>query len=84
MGVLTEGATQTTPATKANLDAWISGLGVPFTWTLDSVTPQDTLEDWYGEPRDSFILIDLKTMKVVEIASDHVKALTDLQALLAM
>jgi hypothetical protein len=85
MGVLTEGTAQTTPATQANLDAWIGNLGVPFTWTLDATSPSGGLENWFGEGRDTYLIVDLQTMKVVDIVTggDHAKALADLQALLA-
>ena len=67
MGVLTEGVTPSDVATTANLDAFVSKAGAPFTYTLDSVSPQTDLESYFSNARDTFIIIDLETMKIEQI-----------------
>ena len=67
MGVLTEGRTPSEPATESNLGSFINKAKAPFTYTLDSVSPQTDLESYFDSLRDSFIIIDLSTMKIVNI-----------------
>lgn len=74
IGVLTQGTSAQKPATKANLDSWISGIKTPNTWTLDSVAPQEPLQALLLSPHDEFVLIDLKTMKILEFITGNVKA----------
>ncbi len=51
--------------------------------TLDSVAPQPFMEDYFGLARDSYIIIDLSTMKIVEIIEQDVDAaLAKLESLL--
>ena len=85
MIILTEGKTPSDIATRANLDAWIAKVPQPFTATLDSVDPQAGMESYFSVPRDQFLLIDLKTMKLIEIvAANPQRVVDDVQALLAM
>jgi len=82
-GVLVFGATASTPATKANLDNWITSIASPNTWALDSKPPQDPLTDFFGTGHDEFVIVDLQTMKIVELVPGNVRlALTKLNALL--
>lgn len=67
INVLVEGNSPTKAATKANLSSWIQRVPLPYTATLDSVDPQPTMEAFFNVPRDQFIIIDLKTMQLVEI-----------------
>ena len=84
MGVLVEGSTPEKAATKAQLDSWIASLQTPNTWTLDSEGRQEPLAAYFSLQRDEYILIDLRTMKVVEfIDGDPKLALQRLGALLA-
>lgn len=73
-------------ATKSQLDSWITSLGVTFSYVRDSAPPQPFVEDFFGVSRDSFIIIDLKTMKIVEVlgagSGGVAQAITDLEALL--
>jgi hypothetical protein len=65
--ILVEGKTPTDLATRSNLDAWIGRLPESYTGLLDSVDPQPKLEDFFSVPRDQFVIVDLKTMKFVDI-----------------
>jgi hypothetical protein len=65
-GILTEGAAldSSQPATKTELDAWVSAAGenAPNTWVIES-TP--VVESYFNTGRDSYFVIDLSTMKIV-------------------
>ncbi len=65
MGVVVEGSTPADAATKANLDSFITQVGAPFTYTIDA-TPTG-LEDLFGVLRDTFVILDLSTMKILRI-----------------
>ena len=81
ISVLTEGSTPATPASEAQVRAWIARSRAPFTMTLDSVDAP--LESYFGRQRDTYIIIDLHTMTVVEVVgSDVNRALRDLRMLL--
>lgn len=67
VNILVEGTTPQNTATKANLDTWINRVPLSYTATLDSTANQPKMEDFFGVPRDQFIIIDLKTMKFVNI-----------------
>ena len=83
MGVLVEGSNISSVASKSQLDSWVSSLKTPNTWTLDSAKPEH-MKDFFGVERDTFITIDLKTMKVVDVQSNDAQgALDNLTALLA-
>jgi hypothetical protein len=83
MVVLTEGTTHSNKATKANLDSWIGSAKAPYTTTLDADPPQKDLEAFFGTDRDTAVLVDLKTMKVVQIIRNNAtRALTELNKLL--
>ena len=72
MGILTEGATPTKRATEVQLQAWSGKAMAPYTLTLDSEAPQTPMEDEFSLERDSYIIVDLKTMKIVEIYQQDV------------
>jgi len=66
--VLTEGTSPGgAPANKLNLKDWIGATNEPYTGSLDSEVPQAMLEDFFGVARDHFLLIDLATMKLVDM-----------------
>ena len=66
--VLTEGSSPGgPPATVANLKQWIERVPQYYTGTLDSVAPQQGLEDYFGVQRDHMLLIDLSTMTLVDM-----------------
>ena len=81
--ILVEGKTPQDVATRANLNTWIAKVPLPFSAALDSVDPQPTMETFFGVPRDQFIIIDLKTMKFVDILdADPRGAIAEVEALL--
>ena len=83
MGILVEGNPPSKPATKANLDGWIFSAKAPNTWALDSTAPQPLIGEYVSLGRDAFIIVDLKTMMIVEITLGNVAlALNNLEALL--
>lgn len=86
MSVVTQGTSPQVPATKTHLDQWIAGASMPFTATLDTSPPGDAMEDYFGVGRDSYIMVDLATMKIERIltaADGGVKeALKEFEALL--
>ncbi len=83
MVILVEGSSPGSSATKSQLNNWISKVPQPFTGTLDSVDPQPLMEDYFGVPRDQFIVVDLKTMKMVEVVQANPKqAIADVEAML--
>ena len=71
--ILVEGKTPADVANKANLNSWISRVSLPYTSTLDTVDPSP-LEIFFGVPRDQFILVDLKTMAVLDIIDANPQA----------
>ena len=81
--ILVEGKTPTDTATKDQLDAWIAKVPLPFSGALDSVDPQPSLETFFNVPRDQFIIIDLKTMKFIDVLdADPKGAIAEVEALL--
>ncbi len=83
MSIVTEGTRPDNKANKVQLDSWIGKASAPFGMTLDSVAPQPFMEDYFGLARDSYIIIDLTTMKIVEIFEQDVDgALAKLESLL--
>ena len=83
MNVLVEGTTPTNAATKTNLDQWSNRIPLPYTAALDSVDPQQTMEMYFNTPRDQFVLIDLKTMKFIDIFdSNPLAAIKEIEGLL--
>ena len=86
MGVLVEGGTPSDIATRDNLDAWVTSLKIPYTFVLDSVKPQLDMETYFNTGRDTYVIIDLKTMKVLNVddqnAGGVMQALTDLDGYL--
>jgi hypothetical protein len=67
--VMTEGRTGADVATKANLIAWIGRVPTYHSATLDAALDgmPSPLEEFFGVPRDTFFLVDLRTMKVVDV-----------------
>src|SRR5258706_2900459 len=83
MSIVTEGSRPDNKATKAQVDNWIGKAMAPFGMTQDSVAPQPFMEDFFGVARDTYIIIDLKTMMIVEIFEQDVTgALAKLESLL--
>ena len=83
MVVLTEGTTHSNKATQANLDTWVGSAKAPYTTTLDSAAPQPGMETFFKTDRDTAVLVDLKTMKVVQVIRNNAaRALTELNKLL--
>ena len=81
LGVLTEGNPPTVPATEPELASWIASAQTPHSWALDAAPPQTDFESYFGQPRDTAVIIDLSTMKIVDI-TDLGTALTELDGLL--
>lgn len=82
--VLTEGISPTgAAATKGNLNTWIMRTAQPFTGSLDSASsspsgePQLPLEEYFGLPRDNFLVIDLRTMRLVDVFDSNPTAALD-------
>jgi hypothetical protein len=84
-GLITEGTYATggyLPATQPQLDAWISSASAPNTWTLDSAGSQPPMETYFSTGRDTYVLIDLSTMRIAKIDYDVTVALSDFNAML--
>jgi hypothetical protein len=84
MGVLVEGKSPKPDspdfvATKTELDIWIKGLVQSNTWTLDE-TDGARLEVFFKTMVDNWVLIDLKTMKILGILDGVDAALAALDA----
>jgi hypothetical protein len=84
MEILVEGSTPASAATRPNLDQWITQVPEPFTTVLDSVPPQPGMETFFGTPRDQFIIVDLRTMKFIDIwDADPQSAINEVEGLLS-
>ncbi|MBI5516373.1 MAG: hypothetical protein HY909_21490 [Deltaproteobacteria bacterium] len=80
MTILTEGTTPTTFPTEANLGTWNGRAGAPYSMVLDSMGTQPRMERYFNRPRDTFILVELPSMRILEItASDVNSALASLR-----
>jgi hypothetical protein len=78
MTILTEGSTPQMYPLQAQLDAWNQRANAPFSMVLDSEDPQPRMEQFFARPRDTYIQIDLSTMRIVEIITGDVQtALTN-------
>ena len=67
MNILTEGRNPGLRPTRAELEAWVKAVPQPFTAALDSAPPQRGMEDYFGhQPNGSYLLIDLRTMRLIE------------------
>ena len=77
-GVITEGNPPAQPATKTELDSWISTYMTPNTWTLDSVAPQLPMETYFSTGRETYYTIDLANMQILAINFDVNSAYNDL------
>src|SRR5436305_1092514 len=71
------GAGDSDVATKTNLDLWIGRVPQPFTATLDSVDPQPGMESFFNVPRDQFLVVDLKTMQLIDLLDSDPQAAVD-------
>jgi|SRR5579871_1548153 len=75
MGVLAEDISGGAHPPKSELDSWIKSANAANTWVLNSQDPQPDTEVAFGtNVRDSWITIDLATMKVVTITTDDADA----------
>jgi hypothetical protein len=77
--ILIQGTTPTKPATKSNLDSWVSVLAVPFTSVID-IEPSLALEGLYG-PKETTYVIERATRKIVLKTATPAVALGKLAAL---
>jgi hypothetical protein len=82
LGVIVEGNPPSVPATKSNLDSWITAARAPNTWMLDSVDPQPKMEDFFTTGRDYYVIFNPRTMKIVDqgFGSDPMGALAAMDA----
>lgn len=80
-GVLVDGrGGHQTVADRTDLDSWITANKTPNTWTLDS---NPSVKDYFGRIYDTFLIVDLRTMKIVRASSnDGIDALNAFLALL--
>ena len=80
-GILVDGrGGHQTVADRMDLDSWIAANKAPNTWTLDS---NPSVEQYFNRIYDTFVIVDLRTMKIVRISSnDGVDALAAFQNLL--
>lgn len=75
-GVMTQGNAPSTVATKAEMDDFIASIKIPFSMALDSTGDQPPMEAFFGNvSQGSFsraisVIIDLRTMKIVNIRAD--------------
>ncbi len=84
MQILVEGKTPSDMAGKAQLDAWITSINLPYTATLNEADPNYELEAYFNVPRDQFIIVDLKTMKLVDVLdSDPMGAISEVEGLVS-
>ncbi|MSP60061.1 MAG: hypothetical protein EXR72_06905 [Myxococcales bacterium] len=49
---------------QTNLNSWIAAAKAPHTYANDST---DSSEDYFQSGRDHWVIIDLKTMKIVDV-----------------
>jgi hypothetical protein len=75
--VLTEGSGPSATATKAQLDNWIATIKAPYTTTLDATG--SPLESYFNATRDTFFIVELAGMKLVDLSYDPAVALDHLQ-----
>ena len=81
--VLIDGNPPGVPCTKAQAIQWIAKVPEYFTTFLNSEAPQEAFESFFGIERDHFLIIDLKTMTLVDIiVSDPQAALDEVAPLL--
>lgn len=81
--VMTDGNPPGRRATQAQIDSWIANVKQPFTTFNDSEAPQPPFNDYWGIERDHFLIIDLRTMKLIDIVeADPVKAIDEVTPLL--
>ncbi len=78
--MITEGNPSSSPATKAELDAWISSYATPNTWTLDSAPPQPPMETYFSTGRETYYVIELDSMQIYSVHHDVYSAINDLEA----
>lgn len=81
--VMTDGNPPGRRATQAQIDSWIANVKQPFTTFNDSEAPQPAFNDYFGIDRDHFLIIELSTMKLIDIvAADPVAAIDEVTPLL--
>ena len=69
-GIVTEGSDPSLAATHAELDSWITTENAPNTWVVENVASSaDGTEKTFASGRDTYVVIDLATMKILSI--DH-------------
>ncbi len=72
MGILGEDDQGGPHPTKTELDAWIQSATTPNTWVLNSQDPQVDAEVAFGtNVRDTWVQIDLSTMKVLKVTTGN-------------
>lgn len=82
MGILGEDNNGGPHPPKTELDAWIASATTPNTWVLNSEDPQTDAEVAFGtNTRDTWVIIDVPTMKVLEVSTGNEPvAMASLQA----
>ena len=80
MTVLTQGTSPDNKATKGNLDAWVQSTAAPHSVTLDE--PTTGLQNFFGVLKETVIIVDLRTMKIVDIIYGAQAGLDKLNTLL--
>lgn len=80
-GILVDGRTgHQSIADRRDLDSWVTANKTPDTWTLDA---DPSVKQYFGRIYDSFIIVDLRTMKILRASSnDGIAALNAFLALL--
>lgn len=82
MQILVEGKTPSDMATRTQLDAWIATIKLPYTAALNEADPNFELETYFNVPRDQFIIVDLRTMKLVDVLdADPMGAIAEVEGL---
>ena len=74
--ILEEGVTPDDTTTKANLDAWIKGLAVPYTAVRDPDGVQWSTRTKIGHNKTA-LLVELATMKIIEQSDDDYTVVLD-------
>jgi hypothetical protein len=80
-GILTENVNLSASSNQSEVMAWIGSENAPNTWVHETVSiPSDGVEGYFMTGRDSYILLDLSTMKIVAKYADEPSALADLKS----
>ena len=78
--LMTEGLSPSAPASKNQLDAWVSSTGMPFSAAFDADPKSFTIRSTYGIKETTYI-VERATGKIVAKAADALTGLTKLDAL---